>query len=342
MTKARRSGKVFLDWSQNSGSKTTISPYSLRGREQPVRRHAGRLGRGRGGRRGPGRARAVPLRGGAGAGRGARRPVRLTPPGRCHDDRGDDVPRRGPSCRTARPAAAVLGTPLGTRPARGRAWQVLVYVVVLDRRRRDAPSVVSEGVGPALLTAIARLAGPRGRCSCCCPPCSAGYASSLTAGRDVGRRRAPWARPRGPADDLEVGDVITFRAAGSARRRRAGDPPDRGDVDGRHPGPVRRRSRPGRLARRRTPEACPKAACRRALDRLPVRDAAVLVHCASVWRRDRRSPALVLLDLGGDPATVRRVGTARPTDPAPAGPSSSGERSPRREPPAARDAAACC
>ena len=35
MTKARRSGKVFLDWSQNSGSKTTISPYSLRGREQP-------------------------------------------------------------------------------------------------------------------------------------------------------------------------------------------------------------------------------------------------------------------------------------------------------------------
>ncbi len=35
MTKARRSGKVFLDWSQNSGSKTTISPYSLRGRERP-------------------------------------------------------------------------------------------------------------------------------------------------------------------------------------------------------------------------------------------------------------------------------------------------------------------
>lgn len=35
MTKARRSGKVFLDWSQNAGSKTTISPYSLRGREKP-------------------------------------------------------------------------------------------------------------------------------------------------------------------------------------------------------------------------------------------------------------------------------------------------------------------
>ncbi len=36
MTKARRSGKVFLDWSQNAGSKTTISPYSLRGRETPT------------------------------------------------------------------------------------------------------------------------------------------------------------------------------------------------------------------------------------------------------------------------------------------------------------------
>ena len=35
MTKVKRSGKVFLDWSQNSGSKTTISPYSLRGRERP-------------------------------------------------------------------------------------------------------------------------------------------------------------------------------------------------------------------------------------------------------------------------------------------------------------------
>lgn len=36
MTKAKRSGKVFLDWSQNAGSKTTISPYSLRGREVPT------------------------------------------------------------------------------------------------------------------------------------------------------------------------------------------------------------------------------------------------------------------------------------------------------------------
>jgi bifunctional non-homologous end joining protein LigD len=36
MTKARRTGKVFLDWSQNVGSKTTISPYSLRGRDRPM------------------------------------------------------------------------------------------------------------------------------------------------------------------------------------------------------------------------------------------------------------------------------------------------------------------
>jgi len=35
MTKAKRPGKVFLDWSQNSASKTTIAPYSLRGRDRP-------------------------------------------------------------------------------------------------------------------------------------------------------------------------------------------------------------------------------------------------------------------------------------------------------------------
>lgn len=36
MTKSRRVGKVFLDWSQNAGSKTTLSPYSLRGRDRPT------------------------------------------------------------------------------------------------------------------------------------------------------------------------------------------------------------------------------------------------------------------------------------------------------------------
>ncbi|TIC87330.1 ATP-dependent DNA ligase [Nocardioides sp. GY 10113] len=35
MTKSRRRGKVFLDWSQNAGSKTTVSPYSLRGTDRP-------------------------------------------------------------------------------------------------------------------------------------------------------------------------------------------------------------------------------------------------------------------------------------------------------------------
>ncbi|MDF2561973.1 MAG: ATP-dependent ligase [Microbacterium sp.] len=35
MSKAVRGGRVFLDWSQNNGKKTTISPYSLRGRTRP-------------------------------------------------------------------------------------------------------------------------------------------------------------------------------------------------------------------------------------------------------------------------------------------------------------------
>ena len=36
MAKALRTGKVFLDWSQNNEAKTTIAPYSLRGRERPT------------------------------------------------------------------------------------------------------------------------------------------------------------------------------------------------------------------------------------------------------------------------------------------------------------------
>lgn len=35
MAKAVRAGKVFVDWSQNNGAKTTIAPYSLRGRDEP-------------------------------------------------------------------------------------------------------------------------------------------------------------------------------------------------------------------------------------------------------------------------------------------------------------------
>ena len=35
MAKAERVGKVLVDWSQNTASKTTVAPYSLRGRERP-------------------------------------------------------------------------------------------------------------------------------------------------------------------------------------------------------------------------------------------------------------------------------------------------------------------
>lgn len=35
MSKTERPNRVFFDWSQNSGSKTTITPWSLRGREWP-------------------------------------------------------------------------------------------------------------------------------------------------------------------------------------------------------------------------------------------------------------------------------------------------------------------
>ncbi len=35
MAKDIRSGKVFIDWSQNDAAKTTIAPYSLRGRSRP-------------------------------------------------------------------------------------------------------------------------------------------------------------------------------------------------------------------------------------------------------------------------------------------------------------------
>lgn len=36
MAKSLRSGKVLIDWSQNNRSKTTIAPYSLRGRDHPT------------------------------------------------------------------------------------------------------------------------------------------------------------------------------------------------------------------------------------------------------------------------------------------------------------------
>lgn len=36
MKKSLRDGKVLIDWSQNNGKKTTIAPYSLRGRTHPT------------------------------------------------------------------------------------------------------------------------------------------------------------------------------------------------------------------------------------------------------------------------------------------------------------------
>ena len=35
MTRSERPGKIFIDWSQNTRHKTTIAPYSLRGKERP-------------------------------------------------------------------------------------------------------------------------------------------------------------------------------------------------------------------------------------------------------------------------------------------------------------------
>ncbi len=47
MTKTLRPGKVLLDWSQNTAAKTTISPYSLRGRDHPTAAAPRILGRAR-------------------------------------------------------------------------------------------------------------------------------------------------------------------------------------------------------------------------------------------------------------------------------------------------------
>lgn len=36
MAEAQRTNRVFIDWSQNNPAKTTIAPYSLRGRDHPT------------------------------------------------------------------------------------------------------------------------------------------------------------------------------------------------------------------------------------------------------------------------------------------------------------------
>ena len=47
MKKDLRGGKVLIDWSQNHPAKTTITPYSLRGRDAAARRGAALVGRDR-------------------------------------------------------------------------------------------------------------------------------------------------------------------------------------------------------------------------------------------------------------------------------------------------------
>lgn len=36
MAKTLRRNNILIDWSQNNGKKTTIAPYSMRGREHPT------------------------------------------------------------------------------------------------------------------------------------------------------------------------------------------------------------------------------------------------------------------------------------------------------------------
>ena len=48
MAKAKRAGKVFVDWSQNDRHKTTVNVYSLRAMERPTVSTPLTLGRGRG------------------------------------------------------------------------------------------------------------------------------------------------------------------------------------------------------------------------------------------------------------------------------------------------------
>jgi bifunctional non-homologous end joining protein LigD len=55
MGRADRRGKVLLDWSQNNGNKTTVAPYSLRGRSRPTVAASARVHRGAVAAEAPGR-----------------------------------------------------------------------------------------------------------------------------------------------------------------------------------------------------------------------------------------------------------------------------------------------
>ena len=79
MTKSLRPGKVFLDWSQNVAAKTTISPYSLRGRELPQVAAPRTWEEVEAGAEQPGALDPADVRRGARAGRARRRPPRRPP-----------------------------------------------------------------------------------------------------------------------------------------------------------------------------------------------------------------------------------------------------------------------
>ena len=152
MTKSLRAGKVFLDWSQNNGAKTTIAPYSLRGREHPTvaaprtwdeiddpelrhlrfdevldrvakrRRPAGRARRRRAAGRGP--ADDVPQHARRGEDPGAGAQAKAPTVGQQRHVRHPGAPR---------PAAA-LRLPAGTRRRAGVSWAV-------PKNLPDTPSV---------------------------------------------------------------------------------------------------------------------------------------------------------------------------------------------------------
>ena len=221
MTKARRSGKVFLDWSQNSGSKTTISPYSLRGREKPYVATPLGWDEVEAGAEDPRRHRAAPVRPGAGAGGGVRRPVRVTPAGSGSRAPGRPAPgvtqpwcSRGPGVDPAGHSPPSLATRAARAARHSRG-------VLFGDRTCSAP-----GDPRRMAAARARTAGPRSR-GAAGPAARSARPPALRRHRPVdGRLPGPRLRgagPRGAADDLEVGDVITFRPP-DGQLRRAGRP----------------------------------------------------------------------------------------------------------------------
>ena len=210
MKKALRTGKVFVDWSQNDEHKTTVCVYSLRAREQPDGLHAGDLGR---------RSRRVlgsrdpeelvfDSAAGARARGGARRPVRAAasrPSSRSCRYRRDD-PRS-----VTRHAEAALGVAEAV---------VLAVVAIALGVGEDEDAVGREG-GQRVLDrdgglGLARVAGrvdarpPRGA-----RPCRPGPSRPPGSRRrsPTPRRRA--ATVRGGGDDQHLGavDLVAQRGA---------------------------------------------------------------------------------------------------------------------------------